>query len=247
MNLVSIIIPYYKKKNYIEETLNSAINPTYKETEIIIIYDDPDHNDLSFLKEIIKKDIRIKLIINDINLGAGKSRNVGIKKSSGDYIAFLDSDDIWLYNKIETQLKFMKENNAVFSHTSYKVLNKDLRYSIRHARDFNYLPDLLKSCDIGLSTVMLKKNLLNYNCEFPSMVSKEDFVLWLKILKNGISLKGIDNVLTIWRETENSLSSSIYQKMKDGFNVYYKHMNFNFLKSFIYLMYLSINYIKKSK
>ena len=79
MNLVSIIIPYYKKKNYIEETLNSAINQTYKETEIIIIYDDPDHNDLSFLKEIIKKDIRIKLIINDINLGAGKSRNVGIK------------------------------------------------------------------------------------------------------------------------------------------------------------------------
>ena len=93
----------------------------------------------------------------------------------------------------------------------------------------------------------IKKNLLNYNCEFPSMVSKEDFVLWLKILKNGISLKGIDNVLTIWRETENSLSSSIYQKMKDGFNVYYKHMNFNFLKSFIYLIYLSINYIKKSK
>ena len=79
------------------------------------------------------------------------------------------------------------------------------------------------------------------------MVSKEDFVLWLKILQNGVSLKGIDNVLTIWRETENSLSSSIYQKMKDGFNVYHKHMNFNFLKSFIYLIYLSINYIKKSK
>ena len=108
----------------------------------------------------LSNELCIKLIINDINHGAGKSRNIGIKKSSGDYIAFLDSDDIWLHNKIETQLKFMKENNAVFSHTSYKVLNKDLRYNIRHARDFDYLPDLLKSCDIGLSTVMLKKNLL---------------------------------------------------------------------------------------
>ena len=64
MNLVSIIIPYYKKKLYIEETLNSVINQTYKETEIIIIFDDPGNDDLNFLREIIKKDARIKLIIN---------------------------------------------------------------------------------------------------------------------------------------------------------------------------------------
>ena len=245
MNLVSIIIPYYKKKLYIEETLNSAINQTYKETEIIIIFDDPGNEDLNFLREIIKKDARIKLIINDINHGAGKSRNIGIKKSSGDYIAFLDSDDIWLHNKIETQLKFMKENNAVFSHTSYKVLNKDLRYNIRYARDFDYLPDLLKSCDIGLSTVLLKKEILSDDCSFAKTRTKEDFVLWLKILKNNYKIVGLDKILTDWRELENSLSSSKFQKLIDGFNVYYKYMNFSFFKSIYYLLCLSINYLKK--
>ena len=140
----------------------------------------------------------------------------------------------------------MKKNHSNISHTSYKILSKKLKYNLRKARDFNKLSDLLKSCDIGLSTVMIKKNMLNNECKFPKMNTKEDFVLWLKILKNGSKIQGLDSALTTWRQTENSLSSSIYQKMKDGFDVYYKHMNFNLFKAFFYLICLSINYIKKS-
>ena len=110
MDLVSVIIPYYKKKKYIEPAINSVLKQTYKNFELIIIYDDENKEDLNFLKKIIKKDKRIKLYINKKNLGAGRSRNKGIKLSKGSLIAFLDADDLWAHNKIQKQIFFMKKN-----------------------------------------------------------------------------------------------------------------------------------------
>ena len=88
MDLVSVIIPYYKKKKYIGQAVNSVINQKYRNFELIIIYDDENKEDLGFLKKITKKDKRIKLYINRKNLGAGRSRNKGIKLSKGKLIAF---------------------------------------------------------------------------------------------------------------------------------------------------------------
>ena len=107
MDLVSIIIPYYKKKKYVKLAINSVLQQTYKNFELIIIYDDYDKEDLNFLKEIIKKDKRIKLYTNKKNLGAGRSRNKAIKLSKGSLIAFLDSDDLWTRNKLKEQIFFL--------------------------------------------------------------------------------------------------------------------------------------------
>ena len=93
MSLVSVIIPYYRKKQYISRTLKSVINQSYKKLEIIIIYDDDNKEELKFIKQITLKDKRIKILVNQKNLGVGPSRNKGIKKSRGEYIAFLDADD----------------------------------------------------------------------------------------------------------------------------------------------------------
>ncbi|MDB9821060.1 glycosyltransferase family 2 protein [Candidatus Pelagibacter sp.] len=95
MKLVSIIIPYYKKRNYIHRAIKSILKQSYKKFEIIIVYNDPDKNDLPYIKKIKKIDKRIHLIINTSEVGAGHSRNIGIKKCKGDFIAFLDSDDEW--------------------------------------------------------------------------------------------------------------------------------------------------------
>ena len=110
--LISIIIPYYKKKFFIFKTLQSILNQSYQNFEIIIVYDDIDMSDLPYLKKIIKGNKRIKILINKQNLGVSKSRNIGIKKSRGRYIAFIDSDDTWKKNKLRTQIQFMEKKNA---------------------------------------------------------------------------------------------------------------------------------------
>ena len=101
MALVSVIIPYFRKKKYFFKTINSVINQSYKKIEIILIYDDENKKDLPYVKKLIKKDKRIKLIINRKNYGAGISRNIGIKLAKGKYISFLDADDVWLKNKLK--------------------------------------------------------------------------------------------------------------------------------------------------
>ena len=246
LNLVSVIIPYYKKKKFIKETINSIKNQTYKNLEIIIIYDDEDLTDLEYIKKLKKSDKRIKIIINKINLGAGRSRNLGIKKSSGRYIAFLDADDLWKKNKIKLQLNFMRVNKFDISHTTYEILKKKKsKKRIIMAKTFNNYKELLPSCDIGLSTVLLKKKIITKNCKFSNLKTKEDFVLWLLILKKKIIIGGFNKTLTTWRKLDGSLSSSVIQKLKDGFIVYNKYMKFNFLKSLFYLLILSINFLKK--
>ena len=135
MKLVSIIIPYYKKKNYIEQTIKSILIK-YKKFEILIVYDDTDKTDLHFLKILKKKDNRIKLFINNKNIGAGMSRNKAIRLSKGKYIAFLDLDDLWHPDKLNVQLRFMIKNNISISHTSYNIINKDnLKIGFRKAKN----------------------------------------------------------------------------------------------------------------
>jgi len=246
MNLISVIIPYYHKKKYILQTIKSVIKQTYKNLEIILIYDEENKDNLNFIINLCKIDKRIKLIVNKKNLGVSLSRNLGIKKSKGKYLAFIDADDLWAKHKLETQLNFMQKNNIKISHTSYKIIN-NLNHIIgqRTARNFTNINDLLKSCDIGLSTVLLKKSILENKLKFPNIKTKEDFVLWLKIISKKHKIYAIKKNLVKWRKLNNSLSSSSMQKLVDGFNVYYRYMNFNFIKSIFYLFCLSLNYLEK--
>ena len=240
-------MPYYKKNFYIEETINSIINQSYQKFEIILIDDELSIESSKVLKKIKKKDERIKIINNKNNLGAGESRNAGIKIAQGEYIAFCDCDDLWNRDKLKDQLYFMKNLNIDFSFTSYEIIN-DNGKMIGH-RNATYsltFEKLLLSCDIGLSTVICKKKLFdNENYFFPKIKTKEDFVVWLKLLKDGVEVKGLDKNLTSWRKLNNSLSSSSLQKIFDGYKVYRYYLKFNIFKSFMYLFLLSINYLIK--
>ena len=246
MDLISVIIPYYKKKNSILKTVNSVLNQIYQNFEIIIIYDDENNNDLNFINEIKNKDNRIFVIKNKKQMGAGNSRNIGINNSKGEFIAFLDADDTWKNDKLDKQINFMKINNYEASHTSYSIINeRNEVIGNRTARNFFKLKELLKSCDIGTSTVMIKRNLINNDVKFAPLKTKEDFVLWLKLLQKNIKIYGLNEILTYWSRSNSSLSSSTMQKLIDGFSVYYKYMNFNYLKSIYYLFCLSINFLLK--
>ncbi len=246
MDLITIITPYFRKKKYVKKSIQSILNQTYTNFELIIVYDDVEKNDLEYINQIKNLDERISVIVNENNLGAGVSRNIAIKHSNGKYIAFIDSDDIWRKDKLENQINFMKINNLMISHTTYEIIDKNNNVvSERKARNFNEFSELLKSCDIGLSTVMLRREIITNDCYFAETRTKEDFVLWLKILKNNYKIGGLDKNLASWRKLDNSLSSSSIQKIIDGFFVYFKYMGFGFFKSLYYLICLSINYLKK--
>tara|TARA_Y100000816_G_scaffold668_1_gene347 strand:- start:3785 stop:4528 length:744 start_codon:yes stop_codon:yes gene_type:complete len=246
MDLVSVIIPYYKKRKYIINSIKSALNQTYENLEIIIVYDDENQNDLDLIQEIKKKDKRIFIIKNLKTIGAGESRNIGINNSKGKYIAFLDADDTWQNDKLNKQINFMKSNNYEITHTSYSIVDESQRIiGKRIARNFFRLNELLKSCDIGTSTVIIKKDLINDNVKFASLKTKEDYVLWLKLLEKNAKIYGLDEILTFWTKSRSSLSSSTFQKLIDGFRVYYKYMNFNYFKSVYCLIRLGINFLLK--
>ena len=245
-DLVSIIIPYYKKKKYILKTINSILNQSYNQFEIIIIYDDENLSDLDYLEKSFKLEKKIKIIKNLKTIGAGFSRNKGIENAKGEFVAFIDADDIWKKNKLKNQINFMKKKNLKFSHTTYEIIDEnDKVLGKRISRDFEKVDDLIKSCDIGLSTVILEKEIIDDQTKFPNLKTKEDFVLWLKILQKNILIRSFNETLTSWRKTDNSLSSSVIQKLIDAFKVYNYYMKFNFIKSSYYVLCLSINFLKK--
>ena len=243
--LISIIIPYYKKKKFFKNTIKSVLEQTHKNFEIILIYDDIDKTELPFVKLTLRKIKNVKIIINKKNLGAGYSRNIGIKKSKSRLISFLDSDDTWHKDKLKKQIKFMKINKVDFSYTDYSIIDKnEKKIKIIRAPKIITYRNLLFSCDIGLSTVMINSRLLKKE-KFPNLKTKEDYLLWIKLSKKKIKMLGINETLASWRETNNSLSSSIRQKLKDAFLVYSHHLKFNFLKSLILVFLLSVNSLTK--
>ena len=244
--MFSIIIPTFNREKLLNRALLSLRNQSYKNFQIIIIYDDSNLNDLKYLKKLYKKNHKIIILTNPKNLGAGISRNIGMRHAKGDFIAFLDSDDLWKKDKLKIQIEFMKKNNIECSHTSYEIIDKNEKIcGKRISRNFNKVNDLIKSCDIGLSTVVLSKKIIKSNLQFPNLKTKEDFVLWLNILQLKIPIISINRTLTSWRKLDKSLSSSLTQKLIDAFKVYHKHMKFNVIKSFYYVLCLSINFLKK--
>ena len=245
---VSIIIPYFKKEFFIKNTIKSILNQTYQNFEIIVVYDDDDLSELNIVKKILKK-TQHKIIINKKNIGVGLSRNRGIQYAKGKYIAFCDADDIWHKDKLKIQINFMEKKKLNFSHTSYKIIDSKKkilgRFVINHKLNYK---SLLKSCDIATSSVVIKKDILKTKRYFSNSKTKEDYFLWLKIVKKEKYLYGIQNFLLMWRSTKGSLSDSLLQKLMDAFKLYNNYEKYNSLFSIYLVIRLSFYaLIKKLK
>jgi teichuronic acid biosynthesis glycosyltransferase TuaG len=156
----------------------------------------------------------------------------GLNFASGEYIAFCDADDIWNKNKLKFQLKFMKRNKVFFSYSSYNIINKNgKKISIFKAPYKIKKEDLLKRCDIALSSVVCTKKILK-NLKFLNTKTKEDYYLWLNIIKKTEFFLGINKNLLSWRNLDNSLSSARIQ----GILMLLKFIKF-ILKAYLYFLF----------
>ena len=200
MKKVSVIIPMHNSSKFIKECINSVINQTYTNLEIIVIDDASQDDGISIVENI--KDDRIKIIKHNKNLGVANTRNRGIKEATGDLICFLDSDDYWNLEKIEKQVKFIEENNYIFIYSGYEYL-KNNRTHIAHVPiSLNY-KQALKNTTIFTSTVMFNMDYLTKEDIYMPNVKSEDTATWWKVLKSGITAYGIDDVLATYRVRKN--------------------------------------------
>jgi len=243
MQHISIIMPYYRKINSVNRAIKSVINQSYKKFELIIVYDDNILDDYHKIINFIGDNKKIKIIKNKRNVGAGQSRNIGIKESKNSIVAFIDSDDTWHPQKLSKQLNFLNKNNHNFIFCGYKKIFKKKSIKVKIKSKYLSYNDLLKSCEIGLSTVMIKKKIINNNL-FTNLKTQEDFAAWLKITKKHNAFF-LNEILVNWYDTKNSLSSNFFQKLFDAYKVFYIHQNFSLIKSFYYLIILSFNSIQR--
>ena len=231
MKKISVITPMHNSSKHIEECLESVINQTYKNIEIIVVDDLSQDNSLELVRNL--NDNRIKIIELKENVGAANSRNKGIEASTGDYICFLDSDDYWVLDKLERQVKFMEENNYTFIYGGYDYFKNGRRKKAKVPKQLNY-NQLLKNHAIFTSTVMLNMDKLSKeDIYMPNIRKGQDTATWWKILKKGITAYGITDSIATYRVGEKSISSNKFKALDRTWKLF-KYENIGFIKRLYY-------------
>lgn len=235
--LVSIIMPAYNCEKLVGTTIESVINQSYRNWELIVVDDCSQDNTYKIIKEYMKKDKRIKLYRLEKNSGPAIARNKAIEKAKGKYLAFLDSDDIWFPDKLQKQLRFMEENKYYFTCTSYTKIDEednDLKRIVYANKKSDY-NGILKKCP-GNSTVIYNAEKLG-RFTIPNIKKRNDYILWLQVIKKAKYLHGIDEPLSSHRVRKGSVSSNKFSLIKYHWIVYRKYENLSLFKSSYLIFY----------
>lgn len=243
--LVSIIMPTFNSEKFISRSIQSVLNQTYYNWELLITDDSSTDNTIEVIESFV--DSRIKLFELEKNSGAAIARNNSIKNSKGRYIAFLDSDDLWLKNKLELQIEFMRKGGYALTYTSYEKF-KSLDTFVSNIYSLNKLSynDMLKNNYIGCLTAIYDSKILG-KVLMPNIKRRQDYALWLKILKRIDYAYGLDIILSKYRVLETSLSKGFIANLKYTFYLFRDVEKFSFVKAFFSTIKYLIFYIKKNK
>lgn len=242
-DLVSVIMPVHNGADTIGESIDSVLAQTYKQWELIIIDDcSSDHT-----YEVIAgySDQRIRYLNLQQNCGVAQARNKGIKMAKGRYIAFLDSDDIWLPEKLCHQLAFMQKNQYGFSFTEYRHFVDSVENSGRLVRIHDWLDyqNLLKGNEIGCLTVMLDREVFP-KIEMPH-ARHEDYITWLNLLQGRQKAYGLHEDLARYRKSAKSLTGNKWQSLKWTWDVYRKSQKLSRHEAFKNMCHYIIKGLKK--
>lgn len=242
--LVSIIMPLFETEKYLQETIDSVLNQLYKNWELIIIDDCSSDSSLKIALDNSKKDERIKVYKQKNNRGAAEARNKGVKIAQGNYLAFLDSDDIWEKDKLNSQIHFMMENNVYFTCSYYGKIdensqNLDIIKKTPSKMNYN---KLLIDCP-GNSTVVYNVAKLG-KTYIPNIKKRNDYLMWLKVIKKAELIYTLPKVLAYHRVRSGSISQNKLSLIKYHWYIYTKLEKIGYIKAFWILSILILRGVK---
>ncbi len=245
---VSIIMPSYNSEQFLPATIDSVINQTFKAWELIIIDDCSPDNSNKIIEDYMQQSEKIKLISLESNCGPAIARNRGIQEAKGRYIAFLDSDDLWHPDKLSKQLLFMKEKDVALSFTGYYAVDEKTGRPINLMSvpsTVNYSM-LLKQNIMGCLTVIYDSKKLG-KIYMPDILKRQDFALWLKILKKVPYAYGLNESLAYYRVRTSSISSNKIVASTYNWKLYREVEKLPLYKAIYYFGWYTYNSIRNKR
>ncbi len=246
MSLVSVITPAYNASSYLADTIQSVQSQTYTDWEMIIVDDCSKDDTYSIALTFALKDSRIKVIQHQENGGVAVARNTALDAAMGEYIAFMDSDDLWMSDKLEKQIQFMEKNKLILTYTNYQIFNSDtgkIVKLIKSPKRMTY-QSIFRNTGIGCLTVMVNRN-MSGDFHMPLLRHTEDNCTWQTILKPGYTAYLLDEVLALYRLSDNSLTKNKTQSAKNQWAYYRNYYGFSIYRSSFYFFCYAFNAIKK--
>lgn len=246
MSKVSIITPAYNAAPYLEETIKSVQAQTFQNWEMIIVDDCSKDNTYQVANTFAASDMRIKVLQNRQNSGVAKTRNVALDAATGEYIAFLDSDDLWLPDKLKKQLEFMDSGKHALTYTNYQKFKSSTGEKGKVIRGPTTMTakKIYGDTSIGCLTVMVNRDIVG-PFHMPNLKHTEDNITWQEILSRGYMAYRLDETLSLYREGNSSLTSSKKKAAKQQWQTYRAYYKFSFIKSAFYFSQYALHAVKK--
>lgn len=244
--LVSIVMPAYNAAKFIRETIASVQAQTDTDWELLVIDDGSKDETVEIVTALAKEDPRIRLLQNEKNMGVAKTRNRGIELASGEYIALLDSDDLWYAEKLEKQSSLAALTGAEIIYCSYAMIDeagkeKHAPFIVPEKTDYK---KMLISSVISCSTVLMRAEMAK-KYHFDETFYHEDYVLWMQMMKDGRKAYGCTEVLGAYRIRESSRSSDKLSSAKKRWVIYRKCLHMSFVSSAYYLFRYAVRAMRK--
>jgi len=228
--LVSIIMPAHNSQGSLGESVQSVLFQSYSDWELLLVDDASTDGTLALAQRLASEDSRVRVLALEQNVGVAEARNRGISAARGQYLTFLDSDDLWLPDKLQIQIDFMRSTGAGFSFAQYRRIGRDgsLSNPVKVPLSVSY-EGLLRGNSIGCLTVAIDRY------QIPEVlmphIKHEDYVTWLKVLKRGHIAYGIPQDLARYRVTSSSVSSDKRRSASWTWNIYRRVEGLSLIKS----------------
>lgn len=247
MAKISVITPAYNAEKYISQTIESVIGQTFTDWEMIIVDDASKDNTYNIACEFAELDKRIRVIKQPINLGVAAARNIALDIATGEYIAFLDSDDLWMPDKLKKQYNFMENNKLALTYTMYQKFSDSDKQGgkvIKVPKEMTY-KKIFGNTSIACLTVMVNRKMVG-KFHMPPLIHTEDQCTWQEILSRGYKAYALNENLALYRESVGSLTNNKKSAALKQWNTYRKYHRFSVFKSFYYFCCYAINAIIKN-